>query len=93
MNFELIFWVNYNLHSHLCFGQNLSCLTVHWNLTFYLPKVWPKFKLSICDLKSHDVSVPWDFFIYFFILLDLVFFSFFCGFGGKKHKSEAKSYI
>ena len=44
------------------FNQNLICLLVVWNLTFYPFEVWSKFKLPTYGLKSHDTSVPLDFF-------------------------------
>ena len=51
---------NYNLPT---FNWNLSYLLVVWKLTFYPSKVWLKFKLPICGLKSHDVSVLLDSFL------------------------------
>ena len=60
-----------------------------WNLTLYLSKVGLKFKLSTCDLKSHDASVPLDSFLSYLIL----YFRVFCIFGRGGHKNGVKLHI
>ena len=59
---KLIFKLGKLQLTYLWLNWNLSCLPVVWNLTFYLPEVWLKFKLSTCGLKSHNASIPLDFF-------------------------------
>ena len=60
--------------THLWFDRYLSCLSMNWILTLYLPEVWMKFKLPTCGLKSNDASIPLDSF------WSCIFFFFFCVF-------------
>ena len=63
--------------TNLWFDQTLSCLFIVWNLTLYSPKVWLKFKLRTCSLKSHYASVLLDSFWSYLILYFFFFWVFF----------------
>ena len=67
----------------------LSCLIVIWNLTFYSLKVWLKFKLPICGLKSHNAKVRLDSFLSYLIL----YFYVFCIFEKKNDIKVEQNYI
>ena len=57
-------------------------------LILYPPEIWPKFKWSIYDLKSHNTSVLLDYYYYFLLSYLILYFYVFCIFRIKGHKSE-----